>query len=144
MKSLKTLIRIHRRQLDDLRREMANFEAQRDRLIQGIQALQAELEREIQLAEEMVGLGNFFGNFAGRIRNRQEVLGQEVKKLDIEIIKLSQKIAAIFSEVKKYEIALENRIKAMKAEENRKETQMLDEVGLQQFRRKNAENVTES
>ena len=137
MKTLNTLIRLHKRNLDELRRQMVAFEGQKEQLIQTIEASQHELEREVELAKNTPEMSSFFGEFAKRIKNRQEKIRQEIQAVDKKIIELNDKIAAEFTELKKFEIALENRKTYAKAEENRKETLMLDEIAAQQFQKKN-------
>jgi flagellar export protein FliJ len=136
MKTLDTLIRLHKRTLDELRRNMAALENQKAQLRQAIQVLQKEMEKEIALAGEQPEMANFFGEFAKRIKNRQEVIYQEIAAIDAKISNLNNEIFAAFTELKKYEIARENAKLKAKAEENRKETLMLDEIAAQQFQKK--------
>lgn len=116
---------------------MVALESQKDQLIQTIEASQRELEREVELAKNTPEMSGFFGEFAKRIKNRQEQIRQEIQAVDKKIMELNDKIAAEFTELKKFEIALENRKTHAKTEENRKETLMLDEIAAQQFQKKN-------
>lgn len=136
MKTLDTLIRLHKRTLDELRRNMVALENQKAQLRQAIHTLHKELEKEIALAGEQPEMANFFGEFAKRIKNRQEVINQEIVALDAKISNLNDEIFTAFTELKKYEIARENAKLRAKAEANRKETLMLDEIAAQQFQKK--------
>ena len=55
-----------------------------------------------------------------------------------KITELNNKMAQEFTELKKFEIALENAKNRIKTEEIRKETLMLDEIAAQQFHNKNS------
>lgn len=136
VKGLNTLIKLQRRELDDLRRKLSVLERQREALVMLSSQLIEELEREIELAIATADMGSFFGNYAERIQQRQEQIRQEVLKINKEMAKISAEIAIKFGDLKKYEIARDQRIAAAKAEENRKETMMLDEIAMQQFVRK--------
>jgi uncharacterized coiled-coil DUF342 family protein len=139
MKTLNTLIRLHKRTLDELRRNMAALEGQKDKLHQSIKSLQNELEKEVKLAGMQAEMANFFGEFAKRIRGRQDMLHGEIKNIDVKIAELNKEIFGEFTELKKYEIARENLKQRMAEEEKRKETLMLDEIAAQQFQRRMTE-----
>ncbi len=136
MKGLTTLIKLHKRQLDGLRRRMATLENQKTQLENLIKRLQDELARELVLAGKTPEMGNFFGDFAKRIRNRQEQVTKEIAELEKKIVALKEEIAIAFGEMKKFEIALENAKRRQREEANRKETIQLDEIAGQQFNRK--------
>ncbi len=139
MKTLDTLIRLHKRTLDELRRNMVSLENQKSQLQQAIVNLQKDLDKEMLLAGEQPEMSHFFGEFAKRIKNRQDNLRDEIRSLDIKITELNGKIFEAFAELKKYEIARENAKQRAREAENRKETIMLDEIAAQQFLKKQSE-----
>lgn len=139
MKTLNTLIKLQRRELDDLRRKVANLEMQKEALIMLSSQLLQELENEVKLAAENADMGGFFGNYSERIAERRETIREEVMGINKKIAQFTIEISNRFSDLKKYEIARDQRIAAKKAEENRKETLMLDEIAMTQFIRKGGE-----
>lgn len=140
MKGIDTLIKLSKRQLDELRREMVKVESQKEKLLEAIQRLNEELQRELKLAGEQVEWSGFFGGFAKRIQARQETLYTEIHRLDAIIEKMRDQIAEAFGELKRYELAKENAKQRAKEAQARKDTIMLDEIAGQQFRRKQTEN----
>ena len=136
MKALNTLIRIHKRNLDELRRNIVALENQKSQLEQAINVLHNELNAEVALASKQPEMSSFFGEFAKRIKNRQEKMREEIIAIDIKINKLNENIFAEFTEIKKFEIARENKKNRLKEAEIRKETLMLDEIASQQFQKK--------
>ncbi len=136
MKTLDTLIRLHKRTLDELRRNMVALENQKSQLQQAIINMQKELDKEMALATKQPEMANFFGEFAKRIRNRQDNLRQEISALDVKITALNKEIFEAFTELKKYEVAKENAKQRMREEEKRKETLVLDEIAAQQYQKK--------
>ncbi len=135
MKGLSTLIKLHKRDLDVLRKKMVVLESQRSQLEQLIQRLQDELTQEIALAGKTPEMGAFFGDFAKRIKTRQEQIRKEIQALDRKMNVLREEIATAFGELKKYEIALENAKKKKVAAQNRLDTIVLDEIASQQHQR---------
>lgn len=136
MRSLRTLIKLHKQTLDQLRRALAVLESQKAQLQQAIVRLKEELQHELALAGKTPELGAFFGDFAKRVRAREEALVMEIRKLDEQMNELREKIRIEFGEQKKYEIALEQRMQARRAKQNKLEQELLDEIALQQHGRK--------
>ncbi len=132
MKGLATLIKLHKRTLDDLRRKMVQLENQKTELQQASVNLQKELEQEMQMAKKQVEMSGFFGGFAKRIQKRQDEIAQEIRSLDKQMTKLNDEIAEAYGELKKFEIALENAKRRASENERRKETIEMDEIAGQQ------------
>src|SRR5574337_47828 len=104
MKKYDTLIKLHKRTLDELRRRMGSLENQKSQLLQLAARLREDLQREMTMAGERPEMSMFFGDFAKRIQVRQEEIGNEVLLLDQQMDKLRDEIATVFADVKKFEI----------------------------------------
>lgn len=136
MKGLDTLIKLTKRNLDALRRQLVNLENQKEQLIQLSVKLENDLRREREIAATTMHMGKYLDDFAKKTKARQVEIAKEVIKLDGEIFQVTAAITEAFGELKKYEIAKENE-KARQAEKQKRvETAMLDEMGLQQFVRR--------
>lgn len=136
MKGLATLIKLHKRQLDEIRRKMANLENQKRELEEALRNLAADLEREKEAIRGKAEMASYFGSYAKRVRARQEQTAQAIRMLDEQIDKHREEINIAFGELKKFEIAEANAKKRAAAEERRKETIELDDIGGQQHQRK--------
>ena len=136
MKGLVTLIKLHKRKLDELRRKMASLENQKSQLQLLSKKLHEELQEEITLAGKNPEMGNFFGDFAKRMQKRQDEIAAEILSLDKQMAKLNGEIIEEFSELKKFEIALEAARRRAEEEAKRKETIAMDEIAGQQHHRK--------
>lgn len=136
MKGIHTLIKLHKRKLDELRRKQGELENQKNRLCEASIKLQRELEHEMVIASQQPEMANFFGGFAKRIQKRQEAIAAEIRSLDKQIAEMTDHIAEAFSELKKFEIARDNHKKREEEEQNRKDTNLLDEIAGQQHQRK--------
>lgn len=139
MQGIDTLIKMHQRELDALRRQLVQQEEQKQQLIELATKLHEELLRERELAAQEPAMAAYMGDFEKRIQKRQLGIAQEVIRIDDEIAQLSAAITERFGELKKYEITRDNQIAREKAAEDAREQNRLDEVGLQQFSRRDDE-----
>jgi hypothetical protein len=133
VKTMNTLIKLHKRRVDVLRREMVALEEERRQLLQVSERLREEHAREMRLATAEPKMAGFFGAYSARIRQRQENIAQEVKRLDAAIEAKAQAIREEFSEQKKYEIAREHAKKREAQDVRARLQQRFDEIGTQQY-----------
>ncbi len=136
-KDFKTLVRMNdwevdqkRRALGDLLKQLADLEAQ-------LAAHEAQLLREQLSAEQApTEAGLTYGHFAQvAIERREEFHGLiERKEEDVENAREDLRVA--YLELKKFEIAEDQRETRETAELERLERADLDEIGLMGFRRK--------
>jgi hypothetical protein len=141
MKGLDTLIKLHKRTLDELRRQIGVLENQKQQLLDTSKKLAEDLIHEMRMASEKPEMAQFYTGFSKRIQERQKTIALEVRKLDQQIAKLTDEARIAFGEVKKYEIAKANAEKRKQKEIARKETIMLDEIAGNQDRRKKKETT---
>jgi flagellar protein FliJ len=136
-KDLHNLIQVHefevdekRRKLGELFRLMANLEAQ-------AKALEEELVREQQSARaNPEEAGHLYGAYAETVIDRRERLRQSMIQMESAIEESREDLRVSFMELKKYEIAQENRDRKAAKELSRRERMDLDEIGLQGHRKK--------
>ena len=108
---------------------MANLEAQ-------AKALEEELEREQhQARENPVEGGLLYGVYAESVIERRERIKDSIDKMEDAITEAREELRVAYLELKKYEVAQENRDKKMAREAARRETIEFDEVGIQGYRR---------
>ena len=133
IKAMNTLVKLHKRRVDVMRREMVTIEEERKQLLQLSERLAQEHAREMRLATEEPKMAGFFGAYSARIKERQESIRQEVKRLDAAIEEKANAIREEFSEQKKYEIAREHAKKRLAEEARARVQQRFDEIGAQQY-----------
>jgi hypothetical protein len=133
MKPLTTLIKLHKRRVDIIRREMVVIEEERKQLLAVAEKLREEHAREMELSTADAKMAGFFGAYSKRNRERQEKIALEVKRLDAAIEQKAEAIREEFSEQKKYEIAREHAQKRLAAVARARQQQRFDEIGTQQF-----------
>ncbi len=137
-KDLQNLIQIHEWEVDEKRRKLGELLRLLDNLEAQAQALEEELVREQRIAQESPDeAGVLYGNYAGTVIDRRERIAQSIAQMEHSIELAREELREAYVELKKYEIAQENREKRALLERNKREQAELDEVGLQSYVRKN-------
>ena len=137
---LKTLIRLQNWKIDQKRREQGVLEGQRAGYLQLINSLDAEVEREMQLASNMATPPDF-GTYTQRVKAQKEELFEKIRDVDAEIEIVADALRDLFQELKRYEISLESRERTAIEDEKRKEQLELDEVSMKMHSRKKAGHI---
>ncbi len=138
MKSLTTLIRIKQREMDALKRQQGILENQREEVVKIIDGLANQLVSELKAAQEMPDMAHFFGNYSASIKQRQEMMHGHLRRVEVELDKLSLQLRERFSEMKKFDLALLNWQKRRDDAAKRREQQEMDEIGIRGYIRRDA------
>lgn len=128
MKALSTLLRIARRELDELRQEMSALERRRadqqNRLLTHEQAL----AREQQLALESYEGARAYGGYAAVALAQRRALNEAIVATESEVDALRARIVAAHQEVKKAERLIELAAARAAEAERRRDDAELDEI----------------
>lgn len=138
MKGLDTLIRMHKWQLDEKRRGVVALEQFADKLRRERQKLLLDFEDEKQAASRAPEAAFTFEAYARSVKDRLARLERSLDKILDELEAARAALSEAFQEVKRYEIAQSNRDRKQREAERRAEREAIDEIGLNQFRRKSA------
>lgn len=141
--SLKTIIRLQKLQLDEKRRVLAELQNLEDRLKAEIQRVKDEIAREQATAREDFSVSFTYANFAQAALERGRKLGESLAQVEAQISVATDQMAEAFQELKRFELAEEERLKREKEKQKRKDAIMLDETALVGFRRRQAEEAEE-
>lgn len=136
MKTLDTLVRLAKFNVDDKRRVLAEVMAQVDAVQARIDALDESVERERKVAFETPALGPTFGQFAAKAKADRAVMEQQLVELQPYVDQAREQLAEAFEEQKKYEITKDRQDENERLEQDKKDQVVLDEVGLQAHRQK--------
>lgn len=131
MKTVATLIRLAKLEVDNRRRRLADLLEQDAAFDRAIDRLDGEIVAERQKARETPEYAAGYAAYAKHAANRRKALVDRKVALAIDIDKARDSLAEAFEEQKKYEITADRQEEAETAEENRREQQDLDELGLQ-------------
>lgn len=139
MSSLKTLIRLQKWQLDEKRRALAELQTLADRLKAEIDRVKAEVKAEQDTARSNPEYAFSYSNFAQAALERGRKLALSMAQVDAQVIIATDEMAGAFQELKRIELAEEERVRREKEKLKRKEAAMLDETALVGFRRRQLE-----
>ncbi|RJF79474.1 hypothetical protein D3877_22150 [Azospirillum cavernae] len=137
--SLKTIIRLQKLQLDEKRRTLAELQNLGDRLKAEIEKLKEEIAHEQATARDDFAVSFTYANFAQAAMERGRKLGESLLQVEVQISMATDQMAEAYQELKRFELAEEERLKRERDKQKRKEAIMLDETALVGFRRRQAE-----
>ena len=130
-KDFKTLVRMRKWALDEKQRELGemlgvlgNLEAEKEALEQAVIAEQKVAAENPELA------GFAYGGFANAVIAEREAIAKMIAEQEEKIDVFRDEVADAFKELKTAEIAERNRVDAERAEEDKKEQDELDEIGM--------------
>ena len=121
--------------MDEKRRKLAELQRLEDELREQIANLEEQLVAEQKTASENPGEGGLaYANFARQVIQRRENLQDSLSQMAHVILSAREDLAESYRELKKYEAVQKNREQRERAEQNRMEQAVLDEVGLSMHR----------
>lgn len=135
VKTLDTLIKIHKQKADFLRRELIALEDELHQLQLLAERLKRDHEQEMELAVSEPAYSKFFGSYSIHVKKKLASLGEETVRLQEAVEAKRVEISGEYSEQKKYEIALDNLKQHMREEDKHRLQGRFDEVANQQFTR---------
>jgi len=136
-KDLNTLIRLNEWTVDQRRSELGDFLNSLASLQAGLERLRLEVIKEQQVVQGSPELAGFFyGNYANAVINQRHHLNEGIIRMEAEVAEARDKLNEAYRDLKKYEVAQENRDLAEAKKLAREEQNTLDELGLQVHRLK--------
>ena len=136
MSALDSLIRLHRWQLDERKRHLADLEALAETLRDERSRLVLEEQREQAAASASPEAAFAYAGYAHGLIERRRKLLQSLAEIDGQIAKAREDLAEAFQEVKRYEITAASRLRQQQIREQRRQQRALDELGVAAFRRR--------
>jgi flagellar biosynthesis chaperone FliJ len=132
MKPLKTLVRLNKDKLDKILAEINKLEELKAKL---------KIKKEDLIAEAKAETDKYAGTefaymldkYLADCRDKQQKITSQIQNLELQIIRLRNDLSIQFTELKKYEIALEKRQQALVEKQKKAETKQLDEFNTSKF-----------
>lgn len=135
---LKTLIRLHKWTLDEIQRKLGNLLRFESALLNRKELLKRQYDEEERIAGDNQIAALTFGAYVDWYVKEKERVEQALEDNRREILKVRDELLEAFQELKTFEISQENRERREKEELERKMNRVLDEIGLNLYRRKKA------
>lgn len=139
---LKTIIRVHRWQVDERRRDLGVLLQREGEVLDARDRLEAERRAEQEIAaQDAAGAGFAYAGYHTRYMQRREALAGLLAQVQAEIETAKQALADAYQDLKTFEITQRNRDERERQEQERRETAVLDEIGLNHYRRRQARDA---
>ncbi|MBI1261032.1 MAG: flagellar export protein FliJ [Rhizobiales bacterium] len=136
MRNRESLIRLHKFQVDEKRRQVAELEI----MLTEFHSRERELDRHVKAEQERAGISDVahfaYPMFAKSVMRRRENILQSIEGLERQLEDAKEELAAAFRELKKYELMEDGRKRKVRKEVMRVEQMQIDEVALNIHRRR--------
>lgn len=135
MKGLPTLIRVRTWELEEKRRKLADLEALSAQLDEAVARLDDEVKMEQTIAASSSEVNFAYAPYAAAAIERRRTLQASAEDVKRQIAAAAEEVTAAYQELKKYEVAQDNRRRRARIETNRREQIVLDDIALEGHRR---------
>ncbi|MCK5285442.1 MAG: flagellar FliJ family protein [Alphaproteobacteria bacterium] len=141
MADLSPLIRVRKHVVDQKQKFLAELYRQAEEFENQKKTLEDQMaEEQEQLNEMGVEMLSYFASYAKAVKERIADIEEAATKLAVRIEVAREDMRMAFAELKKIEITKETREKAKLKELNKKESNELDEIGIEIYRRKKSDS----
>jgi flagellar export protein FliJ len=135
MSTLDSLIRLHRWQVDERRRQVAELEGLAEKLRQELARLAEEQAAEQTAAGASFLARHVYPGYIRRALDRQKTLEQSLAETEAQTAQARDALAEAFQELKRYEIAHASRERLRLNAATRRERIETDAIAIENFRR---------
>lgn len=137
MADLEALIRLKRHTVEERQKVLAEIYRNMEVIEHRKQELLERLAKERAALDNnnMVETRAYYGRFEGVIRGNVDTLDGELRKLETRLDIAQEEVRAAFADMKRIEIVFERRQEEEKQALKDKESQEMDEIGIEGFRR---------
>jgi len=135
VKPFQSQIRLHKFNVDEAQRRLAELLRLEERLREDLVRLEQELAAE-QKAAESLEASVTYAAFAERVIERRNKLNHSIAEVAEQIVQARDGLRDAFAELKKFELAAEAAEERLKKRREQREQAQQDDVALNIFRRK--------
>lgn len=140
MADLQPLIRLHKYEVDEKRRVLSQYYADMAVLERKRRSLEEAFAAEKEALRQTADVSFTFASYAEKVQREREALLAAEKDLELKIQQAKDSLMESFAELKKYEMTQAERDRIEAEERAFKESIALDEIALEGFRRKSADD----
>ena len=133
-KGLKGIIRLHKWQVDEKRRQITDMEVMRDGLKAKLEKLIADLQSEKEELAKSNVVNINYANYASAVMKRRENIEASITEVNVSIENMKDELSEAFKELKKYEIVEQRALEREKFEQKKREQEQLDEISINMYR----------
>jgi chromosome segregation ATPase len=130
IKNLKTLIKIVDAELNERRRELIKLQGEVSLLETQIKNIDSEIEAEIKSVDKNPDAKAFLNTYIENSKFKKEGLNKQIYEYSSKIDKKLAEVTEKFAELKKFEMALEDKLEDISKEEINRVQKELDEIAI--------------
>ncbi|MBO6634963.1 flagellar export protein FliJ [Parvibaculum sp.] len=135
MRNRESLIRLHKFQVDEKRRKVAELEL----MLEEFRQRERDLEAQVETEQRKAGISDVahfaYPMFAKSVIRRRENILESIEGIERQLDVAKEELGAAFRELKKYELLEDGRKRKVRKEAMRVEQADLDEIALTIHRR---------
>ncbi len=136
MTAIDSLIRLHRWQLDERRRQLAELETLAEKLRGEEARLLAEQANEQKVASASTDAASAYGAYAAHVIEKRGKIAQSLASVEQQVAMARDALSESYREVKRYEVAAASRAAQQRKRAARLQQRTLDEIGGETHRRR--------
>ena len=140
MNVIEKLIRFHKFDLDEKRRNLRDLEEKEASVQQAIDNLDEEIQVEQSFSRGQSDFAPYYGGYASRTKSRRETLEAELAQAHQKVETSREEVIQAFEDVKRYEITKDQQDHCEYLETERQSQIELDEVALTAHQRKSGKS----
>lgn len=135
IKALEVLVRQYQQEMDEKRKEIVYFLEQQEKLEDYRKRILDDVQKEKEALSENPSLSFTFEPYQRRMNEQLATISRSSKDVESQLSRHRERIRDIFSSMKTYETLLEKRKLELLREEKYKETQSMDDMVMQRFKK---------
>jgi flagellar export protein FliJ len=141
MAKLDGLIKLHKFEVDEKRRVLAELFLELEKLQTRLQKNHDQFESEKNHAKENPDLHHYIPSYMARYQRDKKIIAEAMISCEEKIEEAKDDLLLSFSELKKFEMTEQERKRLAELARKVKEAKMFDDVALDIFRRQQDENL---
>ncbi|HAC59091.1 MAG TPA: flagellar export protein FliJ [Rhodobiaceae bacterium] len=130
MRNRESLIRLHKFQVDEKRRKVAELEL----MLADFRQRERDLEAQVEAEQRKAGISDVahfaYPMFAKSVIRRRENILESIEGIEVQLEVAKEELSAAFRELKKYELLEDSRKRKVRKAALRVEQAELDEIAL--------------
>ncbi|MBX3508786.1 flagellar export protein FliJ [Parvibaculum sp.] len=130
MRNRESLIRLHKFQVDEKRRKVAELEL----MLAEFRQRERDLEAQVEAEQRKAGISDVahfaYPMFAKSVIRRRENILESIEGIEVQLEVAKEELSAAFRELKKYELLEDGRKRKVRKAAMRVEQAELDEIAL--------------
>ena len=134
MKSMRQLVRLHRWKLNERRQKLVELEELAVKMRREIDRLDERMTAESRTAEASAEIAIAYPGYVSAMLDRRKKLDHSIAEVELSVAQARDEVSEAFQELKRYELALQNKEQRLAAKVRQREQAQTDAQGDATYR----------